>query len=181
MSPAAGYISAEDNESPDAASGGQYGNKIPFVKALSDVYFFMWQSLAIKQKQKVVNLKYFVHYHVINPHSKKIALEVTNNGFPLWPGISYAMTSDEGKSILGTPNGAGVAFFLYQHKPELGVRVPTKVTLFKTIGEDENNQPEDWIHFLFEIAPYSGKGKKGRGKKGTGGQITRILMYAALH
>lgn len=125
----------------------------------------MWQDAAKKQKQRVTDIKYFIRLHVVNTQSKKIALEVAGNNIPFWPGVSYSMASDEGKIILGTPNGAGVAFFLYQHKPELGVRVPTKVTLFKTIGTDETGQPEDWYHFLFEIAPYSGK-KKGKGGKG---------------
>ena len=69
------------------------------------------------------------------------------------------MSTEEGQAILGTPNGSGVAYFLIDHKPELGVRVPTKVTVFKTIGRDENGQPEDWVHFMFSIA-VSNKKKK---------------------
>lgn len=39
------------------------------------------------------------------------------------------------------------------------------------MGTDAKNEPEPWYHFVFEIAPYSGKAKKGKGKgkkKGNG-------------
>ncbi|KAK2762134.1 hypothetical protein FQN54_001141 [Arachnomyces sp. PD_36] len=147
MSVDAGYISAEDNESPWEASGRTH---TPPLSKLSDMYFLFWKMLA--KGKDIRNIKYFFRHHVINSHSKKIALEVTGGSIPEWPGVSYDMSTKEGKAILGTPNGSGVAFFLLNHKPELGVRVPTKVTVFKTIGRDSDGQPEDWIHFLFSIA-----------------------------
>ncbi|KAF9885830.1 hypothetical protein FE257_012302 [Aspergillus nanangensis] len=147
LSPQMGYISAEDNESPWYASGKRY---TPPLSKLSDVYYLFWKELSTNKNVK--NLKYFFRHHVINTQSKRIALEVAGGAIPEWPGVSYDMSTDQGKAILGTPNGSGVAFFLINHKPELGVRVPTKVTLFKTIGRDANGQPEDWVHFLFYIA-----------------------------
>lgn len=139
----------------------------------------MWKEVAGKSEAELKNIKYFVRHHVINGHSLDVALEVAS-GKPLpprekntprdtsmveeWPGKSYDMSTDDGKAILGTPNGAGVARFLMDHKLELGVKAPSKVTLFKTTGHTnaDTNQPEDWIHFLFEISPVQKKKRRGR-------------------
>ncbi|GAB1210761.1 hypothetical protein APSETT445_009559 [Aspergillus pseudonomiae] len=146
---------------------------------LSDVYFLLWKEVAKKSETELRNIKYFVRHHVINDASLDVALEVAS-GKPLpprkkdeprdtsmveeWPGKSYDMSTDDGKAILGTPNGAGVARFLMDHKPELGVKAPSKVTLFKTTGHTNltTNQPEDWVHFLFEISPVHKKKRRGR-------------------
>ncbi|KAB8199136.1 hypothetical protein P875_00095127 [Aspergillus parasiticus SU-1] len=180
ISTKAGYISAEENISPAHMIAQQMnGNPAPAISRLSDVYFLLWKEVAGKSEAELKNIKYFVRHHVINGHSLDVALEVAS-GKPLpprgkdeprdtsmveeWPGKSYDMSTDDGKAILGTPNGAGVARFLMDHKLELGVKAPSKVTVFKTTGHTnaDTNQPEDWIHFLFEISPVQKKKRRGR-------------------
>jgi hypothetical protein len=57
------------------------------------------------------------------------------------------MTTDEGKAILGSPNGRGVAFFLYQHKNILGIKTVDSVTIFSTTGGDG----EAWYQAIFTL------------------------------
>ncbi|KAE8337081.1 hypothetical protein BDV24DRAFT_177953 [Aspergillus arachidicola] len=180
ISTKAGYISAEDNESPaHIIAEERLKQPAPTISRLSDVYFLLWKEVAGGSETELKNIKYFIRHHVINNASLDVALEVAS-GKPLpprkeeeprdtsmveeWPGKSYDMSTDDGKAILGTPNGAGVARFLMDHKPELGVKAPSKVTLFKTTGHTnaKTNRPEDWVHFLFEISPVHKKKRRGR-------------------
>jgi hypothetical protein len=56
-------------------------------------------------------------------------------------------SSDAGKAILGSPNGRGVAFFLYQHKSILDVKTVENVVVFSTVG----NENEAWYQAIFEL------------------------------
>jgi hypothetical protein len=47
-----------------------------------------------------------------------------------YPGETFDMDSEQGKAILGTPNGAGVAWLLIQRKRELGHATVKDVTVF---------------------------------------------------
>jgi len=56
---------------------------------------------------------------------------------PLWPGRKeYSMNTNEGKAILGSPNGRGVALLLIQHKAQLGER--TTIEKVAVFGEGED-------------------------------------------
>ena len=47
-----------------------------------------------------------------------------------WPGISFEVESEEGRAILGTPNGSGVAWMLGQHKGQFAGKRVERVTVF---------------------------------------------------
>lgn len=49
--------------------------------------------------------------------------------FP-WPGIVFPIESDEGKAILGTPLGKGVARLLIHHRGLLGHKGIKSITYF---------------------------------------------------
>lgn len=91
---------------------------------LSNVYFLQWQKLAAGSN-KIKNLKYFIRKNVQNPDTLRIIDEAAGSVAKEWPGTTFSMESDEGKALLRTANGVGVAYMLIQHKPELGVKVPT--------------------------------------------------------
>lgn len=42
----------------------------------------------------------------------------------------YGMDTDEGKAILGSPNGQGVGWLLIQHKSQLGMRTVQSVAVW---------------------------------------------------
>ncbi|KAF2826954.1 hypothetical protein CC86DRAFT_416728 [Ophiobolus disseminans] len=50
--------------------------------------------------------------------------------YPMWPGVTFDIASEEGKAIMGTPNGAGTAWLLIQRKKDLGHQRIEKVTVF---------------------------------------------------
>ncbi|KAI3276436.1 hypothetical protein DTO003C3_10180 [Penicillium roqueforti] len=148
MSVEAGYISSEWSENPKQKEGDPY----PEPYKLSDVLFLEWQREAEEYGQNIKNLKYFFRVNVVNTHSLRIINEATGNVIKEWPGTSFDMSTPEGKAILRTPNGVGVAYFLINHKPELGKRIPTKVTVFKTMDGAKQS-----IHLLFYIGVSRGR------------------------
>jgi hypothetical protein len=61
-------------------------------------------------------------------------------------------SSDAGKAILGSPNGRGVSFFLYQHKSILDVKTVESVTVFSTVGQNpSDNSNEAWYQAIFNL------------------------------
>lgn len=51
--------------------------------------------------------------------------------------MEFDTKSDEGHALLGSPNGAAFAYFLMQHKAELGQKTITKVTVFRAETADD--------------------------------------------
>lgn len=129
MSVKAGFISAEQNFGPEYMSAN-YGDKIkqaPPFKKLSDVLFLNWQSLG----GDIQNMKYFFRQHIKNDLTKDRIKEAVGQVVPRWSErVTFKMSDEKGQAMLGTPNGIGVAYFMIQHKQELGVRAPTKVDVF---------------------------------------------------
>jgi hypothetical protein len=157
LSPKTGYISAEDNEGPlQATNGRQLG---PEPRRVSDVYFLMWKKYA--KPSELHQIKYFVRNHAINKTSKQIAVSAVGDDIPEWANHKdFDMKAPQRQAILASPNGSAIAWFLINHKNDLGVKAVTKVSVFKTIGRDVNGQAEDWLHFIFYIGEPPKKGRK---------------------
>jgi hypothetical protein len=68
--------------------------------------------------------------------------------YELWPGITFDIQSEEGKAILGTPYGSGVAWMLIQHSKALRERTIKKVTIFYSPKKDDLFR---WPSLLFWI------------------------------
>lgn len=64
----------------------------------------------------------------------------------------------------GSPNGATFAYFLIQHKAELGYKTITKVTIIRPESDDDNDFVDASLVFHVEDAPepppYEGGTKK---------------------
>jgi hypothetical protein len=70
------------------------------------------------------------------------------------------MTTDEGKAILGSPNGGGVGYFLSQHRNRaegssrtdlLGVKTVESVQIFRTEGPGETEDDKIWYQAIFKV------------------------------
>ncbi|KAH7079617.1 hypothetical protein FB567DRAFT_533015 [Paraphoma chrysanthemicola] len=85
-------------------------------------------------------------YSILN----KIAAKQPSNTYDAWPGVTFDIESEEGRAILGTPHGAGVAWMLIQRREELGVRGRriSRVTMFWAEGDGEVWK---WPSLLFWI------------------------------
>jgi hypothetical protein len=60
------------------------------------------------------------------------------------------------------PNGGGVAWFIVDHKDDLGLKTVKSVRVFKRPGEDAKGNYEDLYMVMFTIVPYTGKIKGKR-------------------
>lgn len=72
-------------------------------------------------------------YSILN----KILTKHKRDTYEVWPGMTFPIDSEDGKAILGTLNGAGVAWLLAQHKKELGNLAIEKVTVFYAENESD--------------------------------------------
>ncbi|KAK1149032.1 Mitochondrial import inner membrane translocase subunit tim8 [Aspergillus melleus] len=160
MSVERGFISAEDNVNPAPKPGAAH----PPLYKLSDVYFAEWQRQAGESKN-IKKLRYFLRYHIENEDTLAIISEITNEFTTLeeWPGTEFTIYkrvrgqvqgTDEGKALLRTPNGVGVAYFLLTNKKVLGKRIPDTVRIWKT--QEGVEEDITWVHMLFHIVEYKG-------------------------
>lgn len=61
-----------------------------------------------------------------------------NNGkYCIWPGTPFDIASEEGKAILGTVHGAGVAWMLIQRNAEFFGKNIGHVTVFGAVCEGD--------------------------------------------
>ncbi|KAH8430879.1 Mitochondrial import inner membrane translocase subunit tim8 [Aspergillus melleus] len=155
-----GFISAEGNRSPFQKKNDPY----PPLYKMSGVYFLEWQRQATENKN-IKKLRYFFRYHIKNEDTLTIIQKITNGFTALteWPGTEFVIhkktkgqvqDTDEGKALLRTPNGVGVAYFLLTNKRVLGKRIPDTVRIWKT--QEGPNAKDFWVHMLFHIVEYKG-------------------------
>ena len=97
-------------------------NKIlPDIRAWSDVVFLEWKTQAQANGHDVQGLKYVIRYEIVNPSTVLIAERAAGLWRRAgWPGLTFFMDDDRARAVLGTPNGAGVAYLLATHKEQLG-------------------------------------------------------------
>lgn len=114
---------------------------LPDLKRWSDVAYLVWAAECQKKGKDVSSLRYVFSSPVENAETRGIIARAMDTAHepPLWPGRKeYTMDSDEGKAILGSPNGRGAALLLIQHKATMGETTTIeKVAVFGE-GEDTN-------------------------------------------
>ncbi|KAJ4378190.1 hypothetical protein N0V83_001024 [Neocucurbitaria cava] len=133
----AGIIVALNNESPSETAHhcGLQGVPSPDLRFWSDVAYLQWSLRA----SDTSDLKYVLRHNVVNEFTRSILNIITLKNQILieeWPGRTYDVTSEEGQTLLGTPNGSGVAFLLIQHKKQLGHKAVGKITVFRVGWEN---------------------------------------------
>lgn len=154
-----GAIIADDNISPTAK---QKDDKsiitLPDLRNWSDVVFLQWQHFATMADVSVKSLRFICRSNVQNLETKQAAVTIFNElGLPYIPEFANRLTWDmneggPGQAILGTPNGAGGAYLLAQHKTQLGVKTFKSVQIWS--GDDAPGWPvppigtEEAVKFL---------------------------------
>ena len=128
----AGIIIAYNNFGPAYMVRKKPSKKLPDIRAWSDITFVEWQRQAQDEGQDISGLKYVIRYDIVNVDTAEIIEEaVGDSSRILWPGVTISMSTEEGRAILGTPNGAGVAFLLATHKVQLGQKTVESVHVWK--------------------------------------------------
>jgi hypothetical protein len=119
----------------------------PLLEKLSDVAFLAFQQVMEETKQPMNRLKGFLHSNAVNPDTMSIANKAMglkpHSPYPMWPGRDFQSQSDGFAALLASPNGRGIAWFLAQHKAQLGHKIISKIRVW---GEAE----ELFILFVFE-------------------------------
>ena len=146
---------------------------VPKLKAYSDITFLQWHGLAEGMQKDMTHLsintppniphvfrthtltEYIFRTPVENANTEALiqkALSNVKKELDLWPGVDFEMSTDEGKAILGSPNGAGCAYLLLQHKAQLGVKTISKVTVFQDDGAAKPRPPSMVFHVKDVVA-----------------------------
>jgi hypothetical protein len=133
---------------------------LPDIKAWSDVTFVEWQTQAQNANQDVKQLKYVFRYQIANKEATKIIKAIAGSLLTLqWPGVTFPMTNEDGspnengRAILGTPNGLGVAYLLSTHKAQLGHKTIESVHVWSK-RRDMGVMTLDVIYAVFKIIPW---------------------------
>ncbi|KAI4714194.1 hypothetical protein J4E89_001644 [Alternaria sp. Ai002NY15] len=103
------------------------GDDVPSLKYWSDVAYLQW---ACRNTDSSV-LRYVMRMSITNEKTKAVIQHIKQNAHPKASG-SYSFDvddRDEVAAFLGTPNGAGVAWLLIQHKQQLGHKTVYKITV----------------------------------------------------
>ncbi|KAF2728424.1 hypothetical protein EJ04DRAFT_569550 [Polyplosphaeria fusca] len=112
------------------------GDGLPSMQRLCDIVWGLWATQADGH-----DLKYIIIQDIMNWLTLGINREAHNRKGEQddpWPGVEFSTDSDEGKALMASPNGYGVAYLLIQHKKQLGkYRKVSKITMYDTRGDDE--------------------------------------------
>ncbi|KAL1797202.1 hypothetical protein ACET3X_003808 [Alternaria dauci] len=123
--------------------------EFPKLSMASDILAAYWL-----RNPNPKNLKYWFGQDVVNEATEPIIMKILvdhgyTEGVPAWPGLQLDMPSDEALALLGSPIGSTVAFFLIQHKEELGLKRVTSVTIFRDHNTISHLTAE--VQLLFRI------------------------------
>ncbi|KAL8993860.1 MAG: hypothetical protein Q9169_006031 [Polycauliona sp. 2 TL-2023] len=104
---------------------------IPRLNRWSDIVWFLW---AKKAGDQAGDLRYIFKDNVVNQGTRAVidqVFKIPPNTLDLkWPGKTFDVrTGNEGKALLGTPLGNGIAWILADNKQVLGDR-SLKITCF---------------------------------------------------
>ncbi|KAJ5638650.1 hypothetical protein N7528_001040 [Penicillium herquei] len=140
-----GLIVADENFSPKSRAPEFEGKDIPYVKLRqwSDVVFLDWQNQCSKTQEDksvghgdITNSNYFIRFKfsIVNGDAEEVIGYVTKG--QTIGGYNNPMVFNAGEdnfnALLGTPNGGGVAWFLINHKAQLGIKTLASISLFRS-------------------------------------------------
>ncbi|KAF1914819.1 hypothetical protein BDU57DRAFT_596691 [Ampelomyces quisqualis] len=139
-----GAIFALYLDSPKSSARREwYGNRkdanpalLPRLRFFSDIMWAYW----VRDNPKIKDIRYFFVLGISNDQTNQViasVLQKKGKTLSAWPGLTVGTESDEGKALLGSPNGATFAYFLLQHKAQLGYKTISKVTIFRPDSDDD--------------------------------------------
>ncbi|KAF2109955.1 hypothetical protein BDV96DRAFT_669005 [Lophiotrema nucula] len=141
FSPKDGVIIAASKYSPgyEGAKKNPPVTVLPKLKLWSDVIYVQWARIhaADPASPGIHNLRYVFSSPVENAASNQLIEEATGKKVTelgKWPGETFSTDVDEGKALLGAPNGVGIGWLLAQHKRQLGNKIVEKVQVFMSVA-----------------------------------------------
>jgi hypothetical protein len=146
---------------------------LPKIQNWSDIVWLQWAHMAGEAAE---NIRYIFRSPVANTDAQWLisrALQQSKKELSAWPGVEYSMETGEGKAILSSPNGAGVAYLLFTHKRKLGRKTISKVTVFADDGKMQS-RPPSLIYHVVDAPPLQSERDKHSIKRSSGA----VLMLA---
>lgn len=100
-------------------------------------------------QQCLQRLEWIIHHSVTNPVSENVAATVMGQSdYSAWPGKSFQTEDDDnGKALVGCPNGYGVGFLIADHSHLLGGKTIDYVNVF---GDDVYGMIVD-VNFAYHV------------------------------
>ncbi|KAJ4986345.1 hypothetical protein SVAN01_08162 [Stagonosporopsis vannaccii] len=127
--------------------------KLPQLRAFSDILWGYWA----RDNPNMRNVKYFFMLGISNDKTNALiasCLRDAGKELQAWPGVSFETSTDEGHALLGSPNGAAFAYFLMQHKRELGRKTIQRVTVLRAETDDDVAFVDPYL--VFHVADVEG-------------------------
>jgi len=121
--------------------------KLSELKHWSDVTYLEWASNQTTAPHK---LDYICRMCVTNADTRRIVWQAfksaVGDGSDMMSDKTFPMTSEQGKAILGTPNGRGVAYFLINHKDagQMGLKEIESVRAFQIPDTNLTDKLKAW-------------------------------------
>lgn len=158
-----GTIIAERNYSPRTQVEPPNA-EVPPLHRWSDMVWILWTRAAGARASK---LRFILRDGVANGVTRAIIDHVTESKDgefrSPWPGRTFDMRTDDGKALLGTPHGIGVAYIVADHSDVLGRKIPfarvftaeydddIKDRKRQTISDDEGDGYDFQYYILWEL------------------------------
>ncbi|KAI4096246.1 MAG: hypothetical protein LQ344_001072 [Seirophora lacunosa] len=138
-------IIAQHNYSPKHEADP--GQMIPAFYRWSDIVWLAWTQIA---RDGASRLHYIIQENIITALTRKV-MEIISGAGPdalnlPWPGRLYDLRSKEGKALLATPHGVGIAFLISDHSNVLGRKYPA-VCIF-TARNTAPFSDEAWNYYM---------------------------------
>ncbi|KAK4619728.1 hypothetical protein CLAFUW4_11683 [Fulvia fulva] len=133
-----GVITGEDNHSPDYhIQRSKKEKQAPPLKQWSDLVFIDYQELQHQTRQTGEKIEHFIRNSIENKETLDVIRAARNDGLPNGPeqnppelSWEWNIAEKGAHAIMGTANGAGVAYFLAQHKDAFGIRSVDRIHAF---------------------------------------------------
>ncbi|KAF2675742.1 hypothetical protein K458DRAFT_492907 [Lentithecium fluviatile CBS 122367] len=126
VNPKSGTVSFVNRKSPQAQVKALWGrdptaSELPYIQSSSDVAWCFWNR-AMKDPGggDLQNIRHFMATNTVNAETNRLIRRAMKELGKRWPGEEFSMDTDEGKALLGSPNGWSAGYFLMQHKEQLG-------------------------------------------------------------
>ncbi|KAL6703941.1 hypothetical protein ACN47E_008879 [Coniothyrium glycines] len=151
---------------------------LPQLRSLSDILWGFWN----RGNPNIKNIRYFFMIGISNEATQQLIASCLHNAkkeLREWPGTSFSSDSDEGHALLGSPNGAVFAYFLFQHKAELGHKTISTITILRPENDDDVGFVDPTLIFHVEDVPELNSGEENKGmmqggEKDVGRGIVRV-------
>ncbi|GAB1727179.1 hypothetical protein NU195Hw_g8094t1 [Hortaea werneckii] len=163
-------IIGDFNFGPDTMGGRKsppmVGAEIVPLKQWSDVTFLQYQEYCKQQSTTIMpfeaclkDLRGVMRANVVSAKTREIAneaLQKSGKVLATWDKrVTWTIDEEAAQALLATPNGQGVAWFLAQHKAQLGRKIVSEVSMFsKPEGLSRN------LNLFFKIEDHPSAAEK---------------------